>query len=344
MIRTYSVAELEEMSGISRRTISDYIAKGIMAGPSHRGRGARYSQTDADALRVLPRVRTLLRKEYPTLKSVSDFLRLLSASDLRRLVRRTTTVSFIGEMRRLRVRNALMAMLPHVPPERIEEQLNSLTPGQIRGVDAERYQIGAVLDIEALWREEASESDQAEFHPQMAEHENKGSGHGNINGHAAEPSSNGHAAEPSSNGHAAEPSSNGHAAEPSSNGHAAEPSIKACSTTVTPYWSVNWLNGHEKDNSSPVALQPDDVISVQALRKRMEEKAADTATDLASFALHPDDTQPELKTLDAASVADEPETVADEPEINLERRLSEIAQRLQRLEIILEDERSKSSR
>jgi DNA-binding transcriptional MerR regulator len=325
MIRTYSVAELEEISGITRRTISDYIAKGIMAGPSHRGRGARYSQTDADVLRVVPRVRTLMKKEYPTLKTVSSFLRLLSASDLRRLVRRTTTVSFIGEMRRLRVRNALMAMLPHVPPERIEEQLNSLTPGQIRGVDTERYQIGAVLDIEALWQQETSESDPAEFHPQMAEHENNGSGHSNINGHAAE----------NGNGHAAE-NGNGHAVE-NGNGYAAEPGSKACSTTVTPHWSVNWLNGHEKDNGSPVALRPDDVISTQALRKSMEEQAADTATDLASFALHPDDTQPELKTLDAASVA-------DEPEINLENRLSEIAQRLQRLETILEDERSKSSR
>ena len=64
MIRSYTVDELEQMSGVTRRTISDYIAKGLLAGPSHRGRGARYPQADADALRVLPRVRTLMKKEF----------------------------------------------------------------------------------------------------------------------------------------------------------------------------------------------------------------------------------------------------------------------------------------
>ena len=35
MIRSYTVSELEQMSGTTRRTISDYIAKGMLAGPSH---------------------------------------------------------------------------------------------------------------------------------------------------------------------------------------------------------------------------------------------------------------------------------------------------------------------
>ena len=74
MIRSYTVNELEEISGCTRRMISDYISKGVLAGPSHRGRGARYPQKDLDVLTVLPRIRTLMKKEYPTLKEVPAFL------------------------------------------------------------------------------------------------------------------------------------------------------------------------------------------------------------------------------------------------------------------------------
>ena len=82
MIRTYTISELELMSGFTRRTISDYIAKGILAGPSHRGRGARYPQSDVDVLQLVPRIRTLMKKEFPDLKSISSFLRHLSNHDL----------------------------------------------------------------------------------------------------------------------------------------------------------------------------------------------------------------------------------------------------------------------
>lgn len=154
MIRSYTVSELEQMSGTTRRTISDYIAKGVLAGPSHRGRGARYPQKDLDVLTVLPRIRTLMKKEYPTLKEVSAFLDQLSVRDINKLANLPTEESFVAEVRRLRVRNSLMNLLPYMAPERIEEVLTRLTPGQIRGIDAGCYQIGAVLDIEALLQAE----------------------------------------------------------------------------------------------------------------------------------------------------------------------------------------------
>lgn len=156
MIKSYTVAELEQKSGTTRRTISDYIAKGFLAGPSHRGRGARYPQKDLDVLTVLPRIRTLMKKEYPTLKEVSAFLEQLSVRDINRLANLTSEETFVAEMRRLRVRNSLMSLVPYVAPERIDQVLGELTPGQIRGIDAGRYQIGAVLDVEALFSDEAN--------------------------------------------------------------------------------------------------------------------------------------------------------------------------------------------
>ena len=82
MIHMYTVNELEEISGFTRRTIGDYVAKGLLAGPSHRGRGARYSQADVSLLQVIPRLRTLMKKELPSLREVHEFLRHLSAHDV----------------------------------------------------------------------------------------------------------------------------------------------------------------------------------------------------------------------------------------------------------------------
>ncbi len=155
MIRSYTVSELEQITGCTRRTISDYIAKGVLDGPSHRGRGARYPQRDLDVLTVLPRIRTLMKKDYPSLKQVAAFLDQLSVRDINRLAARVSEAAFVSEMRRLRVRNSLMGLLPYVPPERIEMLLAGCTPGQIRGVDASHYQIGAIVDIESLLLEDS---------------------------------------------------------------------------------------------------------------------------------------------------------------------------------------------
>mgnify|MGYP002713251994 CR=1 FL=1 len=149
-MRSYDLTELEEMSALSRRTISDYVSRGLLAGPSHRGRGARYSQRDLDALRVIPRLRTILKPEFPSLTSVRDFLHELTASELRHLVRLTSERAFEIEVRRIRVQHRLKTFLPAVSPEMLTTALAKLTPEQICGVDRGQIQVGTLLDVDAL--------------------------------------------------------------------------------------------------------------------------------------------------------------------------------------------------
>ena len=149
-MRSYDLTELEEMSGLSRRTISDYVSRGLLSGPSHRGRGARYSQRDLDALRVIPRLRTVLKPEFPNLNSVREFLNNLASSDLRHLVRLTNERMFEVEVRRIRILNRLKTFLPSAPPEAITDALSRLTPEQVCGVDRGQIQIGSLIEIERL--------------------------------------------------------------------------------------------------------------------------------------------------------------------------------------------------
>ncbi len=49
-MRTYSLKELAELTGIESRTIRSYIAKGLLQGPSTRGRNASYSESHLERL------------------------------------------------------------------------------------------------------------------------------------------------------------------------------------------------------------------------------------------------------------------------------------------------------
>jgi len=146
----YTVNELEEISGVTRRTIGDYIAKGLLSGPSHRGRGARYSQSDVDVLQIIPRLRTLMKKEFPSLREVHDFLLQRSAYELHRLASKSSESAFELKVRTLRLQGSLAAILPQVSPEKINLALKQLSPEQIIGVDTGRYQLGAVIDMASL--------------------------------------------------------------------------------------------------------------------------------------------------------------------------------------------------
>jgi DNA-binding transcriptional MerR regulator len=155
-MRSYDLSELEEMSALSRRTISDYVSRGLLAGPSHRGRGARYSQRDLDALRVIPRLRTIMKLEFPSLISVRNFLTEVTASELRRLVRLTNERAFEVEVRRIRLCKQLKTFLPAVSPEKLTAAMSRLTPEQVCGVDRGQIQIGTLLNVEALTAEEGA--------------------------------------------------------------------------------------------------------------------------------------------------------------------------------------------
>lgn len=162
MIRTYTVQDLEGMSGLTRRTIGDYVAKGLLAGPSHRGRGARYSQADADVLRLIPRLRTILKKDFPNLTALRTFFRQLSTHDLHMLAGKTSEPAFVMAVRFLRVRIAVSALLPQVAPERIAQELERLTPEQIHNIDSGRAQIGAVIDFHGLLSGDARDTSQGD--------------------------------------------------------------------------------------------------------------------------------------------------------------------------------------
>ncbi len=294
MIRSYTVGELENISGCTRRTISDYIAKGVLAGPSHRGRGARYPQKDLDVLTLLPRIRTLMKKEYPTLKDVSAFLEDLSLQDINRLATRGSEQAFVSEVRRLRVRNSLMGLLPYVAPERIESLLANLTPGQISGIDAGRYQIGAVMDIEELLHEES------QVHRAPGRNANARNGYS----HLPEQQNGSH--------------TNGTAQDQK------EP----------PTWNVSWLNDHEEGTAKAVPEgEPSehesnnkDAVNGKALNHEQERETLETTPDLEGLLASGDSEKGEVPEAD--------QTGFEGSEIT--KRLSEIAQRLEHLESILD--------
>lgn len=150
MIRSYTINELEELTAINRRTISDYINKGLLTGPSHRGRGAVYSQRDLNVLQVIPQLRTLMKQEYGSLKSIAAFLSQLSVHDIHVLSSLETERSFIAEVRRLRVRLSLLDLMPYLAPEKIDEVLEALSPEQVCSVDTGRVQLGTILDMSEL--------------------------------------------------------------------------------------------------------------------------------------------------------------------------------------------------
>jgi DNA-binding transcriptional MerR regulator len=176
MIRSYTINELEELTAVNKRTISDYITKGLLAGPSHRGRGAVYSQRDLNVLRVIPKLRTLLKDEYGSLKSIAGFLSQLSVPDIQMLAARESERSFTVEVRRVRVRLALMNLMPHVAPEKFDEVLERLSPEQICSIDTGRVQIGSVINLSQLFAHEQvqSENSGASGH-QAADHLNEAS-------------------------------------------------------------------------------------------------------------------------------------------------------------------------
>jgi DNA-binding transcriptional MerR regulator len=270
MIHMYTVNELEEISGFTRRTIGEYIAKGLLAGPSHRGRGARYSQADVDVLRVIPGLRTLMKKEFPNLREVQEFLAHLSAHDVRSLVRKTTEVTFVLKARMLRVRISPAASLPQVSPERLNLALKQLTPEQIRGIDTGRYQLGAVVDMAELLGE--LEPD-APF--TRKESPTNGNGHmvGNTNGATHSP------------------------------------------------WSANWLAGSSANGIDKFAAEDESIAALESITQRLEK----TATDTEMLSVRHESLQ---------FLEEEKEETA-EGEVVVADRLSEIAERVERLERLM---------
>jgi DNA-binding transcriptional MerR regulator len=67
---SYSLAGLAEETGLPRRTIRYYIARGLLPGPMKAGRGSEYSREHLDRLREIQR----LQKQGRTLAEVAQQL------------------------------------------------------------------------------------------------------------------------------------------------------------------------------------------------------------------------------------------------------------------------------
>lgn len=58
----YSIGELAELGGVSRRTVRYYVQRGLLEAPAGAGRGSRYSQRHLD---TLIRIRKLQEEGVP---------------------------------------------------------------------------------------------------------------------------------------------------------------------------------------------------------------------------------------------------------------------------------------
>jgi DNA-binding transcriptional MerR regulator len=77
----YIISELEEASGVSRRTIHYYIARGLLPPPDGAGLAARYGETHLLRLRLIE----VLKRASLRLEGVREMLDAMSPEDLRRL-------------------------------------------------------------------------------------------------------------------------------------------------------------------------------------------------------------------------------------------------------------------
>lgn len=76
---TYTLKELEDITGFTGRVIRDYIAKGYLPGPVSRGRNAAYDESFLMRLKCLQILRQSTPREF-TLEMLADVMNSLTAS------------------------------------------------------------------------------------------------------------------------------------------------------------------------------------------------------------------------------------------------------------------------
>src|SRR3954454_2529927 len=80
--RTYSVNELADDAGVTRRTVHYYISQGLLPAAGGEGRGARYGKAHLDRLRL---IRELQREHLP-LAEIRQRLERLSDAQVADLI------------------------------------------------------------------------------------------------------------------------------------------------------------------------------------------------------------------------------------------------------------------
>lgn len=82
MTEEFTLEDLENMSGLTMRTLRYYIQEGLLPGPDTRGKYARYSQSHLDTIRFIERLKLL---NMP-LKQIRHLLETMSSEDIERII------------------------------------------------------------------------------------------------------------------------------------------------------------------------------------------------------------------------------------------------------------------
>ena len=75
----YTISQLEEVSGVPRRTIHFYVKEGLLPSPGGRGRSARYAETHRLRLRL---VELLKESTHLRLQGIREYIEPLSLDEL----------------------------------------------------------------------------------------------------------------------------------------------------------------------------------------------------------------------------------------------------------------------
>jgi DNA-binding transcriptional MerR regulator len=86
MSEEYTLEDLENMSGLSLRTLRFYIQEGLLPGPDTRGKFARYSQNHLNTIHFIDR----LKKVHMPLKQIRHLLETMSNEDIERIIQSQT--------------------------------------------------------------------------------------------------------------------------------------------------------------------------------------------------------------------------------------------------------------
>jgi DNA-binding transcriptional MerR regulator len=91
MTEEFTLEDLENMSGLSIRTLRFYIQEGLLPGPDTRGKFARYSQVHLDTIRFIDR----LKKVHMPLKQIRHLLETMSSADIERIIQSKSGGNFV---------------------------------------------------------------------------------------------------------------------------------------------------------------------------------------------------------------------------------------------------------
>jgi DNA-binding transcriptional MerR regulator len=129
-LKSYSIDELEELTGFDRRTVSYYISEGLLPKVGRRGPKTRYGQEFIDRLKFIQRVKDLQdagKLPSATLSDIATILDSLSADDIGAVMK--------SQRRLQEMFAASMAQLEASPPDMLKSESDSTVMQSPESVD-----------------------------------------------------------------------------------------------------------------------------------------------------------------------------------------------------------------